>query len=70
MKELKRLIDVKSLGTLLFMGNAIFIVDYVMITGVEISSPVFLLFSNILTSMVTFYFTKKDAAKRVTEEVE
>jgi len=63
MKELRKLIDVKSLGTLLFMANALFVVDYVMITGATIDDKVFLLFSNLITMMITFYFTKKSVLK-------
>ena len=63
MKELRKLIDVKSLGTLMFMANTLFIVDYVMVKGVSIDDKTFLLFSNLVTMMITFYFTKKATPK-------
>lgn len=64
-KNLAKLIDVKSIATLLFTANLIFVVDYVMITGATIDDKVFLLFSNIVTMIFTYFFTKKTYGKEV-----
>lgn len=62
MKEkLAKLIDVKSIVTLAVIANLIFVVDYVMLTGSQVDDKVFLLFSNVVTMIVTYFFTKKSA---------
>ena len=55
MKELKKLIDVKSIVTLLL----VFTLVYIVITGKTLDEKVFLLFSNTVTMIVTYFFTKK-----------
>jgi L-asparagine transporter-like permease len=55
MKELKKLIDVKSIVTLVL----IFSLVYVVVTNKQIDEKVFLLFSNVVTMIVTYFFTKK-----------
>ena len=54
-----KLIDVKSITTLLFVANLLFVIDFVMITGATIDDKVFLLFSNMVTMVITYFFTKK-----------
>ena len=55
MKELRKLIDVKSIVTLLL----VFTLVYIVITGRTLDEKVFLLFSNTVTMIVTYFFTKK-----------
>lgn len=55
MKELKKLIDVKSIVTLLL----VFTLVYIVVTGKTLDEKVFLLFSNTVTMIVTYFFTKK-----------
>lgn len=60
MKEkLAKLIDVKSIVTLLLMFTLAFLVIYSSITGKDLSNNIFLLFSNVATMIVTYFFTKK-----------
>ncbi len=55
MKELRKLIDVKSIVTLLL----VFTLVYIVITGKTLDEKVFLLFSNTVTMIVTYFFAKK-----------
>ena len=55
MKELKKLIDVKSIVTLVLVFSLV----YIVILGEPIDEKVFLLFSNIVTMIITYFFTKK-----------
>lgn len=55
MKELRKLIDVKSIVTLLL----VFTLVYIVITGRALDEKVFLLFSNTVTMIVTYFFAKK-----------
>lgn len=55
MKELKKLIDVKSIVTLLL----VFTLVYIVVTGKTLDEKVFLLFSNTVTMIVTYFFAKK-----------
>lgn len=55
MKELKRMIDVKSIVTILLTVSLV----YIVISGKKIDEKVFLLFSNIITMVFTYFFTKK-----------
>jgi hypothetical protein len=58
MKEkLAKLIDVKSIVTLFLIATLI----YVVASGKPIDEKVFLLFSNIVTAVTTYFFTKKKA---------
>lgn len=56
MKELKKLIDLKSIITL----SLIFTLEILIIKGVKLDNDLFLLFSNLITMVITFYFAKKD----------
>ena len=55
MKELRKLIDVKSIVTLLL----VFTLVYIVITGKTLDEKVFLIFSNTVTMIVTYFFAKK-----------
>lgn len=56
MKELKKLIDLKSIITL----SLIFTLEFLIIKGAKLDNDLFLLFSNLITMVITFYFAKKD----------
>lgn len=59
MKEkLAKLIDLKSIITFLLVITLVFLVVYGTITG-GITDPLFLLFSNVITMTITYFFTKK-----------
>jgi hypothetical protein len=55
LEKLSKLIDVKSIVTL----SIIFTMVYVVISGRPIDEKTFLLFSNVATMIVTYFFTKK-----------
>lgn len=55
MKQLKALIDVKSIVTL----SLVFTLVYTVVSGRALNNDVFLLFSNIVTMVMTYFFTKK-----------
>lgn len=57
--RLAKLIDVKSIVTLVLIFALAFLVIYSSITGKDLESNIFLLFSNIVTMIVTYFFTKK-----------
>lgn len=59
MNELKKLIDLKSIITILLVITLVFLVVYSMVTGKDIKNDIFLLFSNIVTMVITYFFTKK-----------
>ena len=69
MKErIAKLVDLKSIVTLLLVITLIFIVVYSLLTGKQLIDPMFILFSNIVTMVLTYYFTrKKDDADARTE---
>lgn len=50
-----KLIDVKSIVTLVLVFTLVFVV----VRGVNINQDVFLLFSNATTMIITYFFTKK-----------
>ena len=54
--KLAKLIDVKSIVTLSVMATLVFIV----VSGRTIDEKIFLLFSNVATMIVTYFFTKKE----------
>jgi len=53
--QLIKLIDVKSLVTIVLVATLVFIV----VSGKAIDEKVFLLFSNCTTMIITYFFTKK-----------
>ena len=59
MNELKKLIDLKSIITILLVITLVFLVVYSMVTGKDLKNDIFLLFSNIVTMVITYFFTKK-----------
>jgi hypothetical protein len=56
LEKFEKLIDVKSIVTL----SIIFTMVYVVISGRPIDEKTFLLFSNVATMIVTYFFTKKE----------
>ena len=54
--NIAKLIDLKSLITL----SLIITLEVLIIKGVKLDNDLFLLFSNITTMVITFYFTKKE----------
>ncbi|NLB82351.1 MAG: hypothetical protein GX800_12245 [Clostridiaceae bacterium] len=61
MKEkLAKLIDVKSIVTLIL----VFALVWIVLSGKKIDENIFLLFSNVVTMIITYFFTKpkKDGA--------
>ena len=54
--NIAKLIDLKSLITL----SLIITLEILIIKGVKLDNDLFLLFSNITTMVITFYFTKKE----------
>lgn len=55
MKELRKLIDVKSIVTLTLLATLVFVAA----TNRPMGDNVFLLFSNVTTMVFTYFFTKK-----------
>jgi hypothetical protein len=59
-EKIAKLIDLKSIITL----SLITTLDILIIKGCKLDNNLFLLFSNITTMVVTFYFTKKAEEKK------
>lgn len=57
--KLAKLIDVKSIATLTVIADLIFLVDYCVVTGNESAEKLVILFTNVVTAIVTYFFTKK-----------
>lgn len=65
MKErIAKLIDLKSIITL----TLIVTLEILIIRGTNLDNDLFLLFSNILTMVVTYFFTKKSNKESETNE--
>lgn len=63
MKEkIAKLIDVKSIITICLVLTLIFVVMF----GKNIDEKVFNLFSNVVTMVITYFFTKKSGTETVT----
>ena len=58
-EKFAKLIDVKSIVTIVLIMTLAFLVVYAAITGKDLESNIFLLFSNTVTMIVTYFFTKK-----------
>lgn len=58
-EKIAKLIDVKSFVTILLVSALAFLVIYSAITGKDLESNIFLLFSNVVTMIITYFFTKK-----------
>lgn len=56
-EKIANLIDVKSLVTLILIGILAFVVVYYVVTN-TMNDNVLLLFSNVVTMVVTYFFTK------------
>jgi 4-amino-4-deoxy-L-arabinose transferase-like glycosyltransferase len=54
-EKFAKLIDVKSIVTVLLIATLV----YIVVTGRDINSDVFLLFSNATTMIITYFFTRK-----------
>jgi hypothetical protein len=54
--KLAKLIDVKSIVTLSVIATLV----YIVVSGRTIDEKIFLLFSNVATMIVTYFFTKKE----------
>lgn len=55
LEKIAKLIDVKSIVTLALVATLV----YVVVGGNPIDEKVFLLFSNVVTMIITYFFTKK-----------
>lgn len=58
-EKFAKLIDMKSIITISVIFVVELLVVYTTVCGKDISSNAFVLFSNIATMIVTYYFTKK-----------
>lgn len=58
-ENIGKLIDLKSIITL----SLIMTLEILIIKGAKLDNDMFLLFSNITTMVITFYFAKKDNEK-------
>jgi len=55
-EKFAKLIDVKSIITILLVSTLV----YVVVSGRDINNDIFLLFSNCTTMIITYFFTKKE----------
>lgn len=55
-ENIAKLVDLKSIITL----SLIMTLEILIIKGAKLDNDLFLLFSNITTMVITFYFTKKE----------
>ena len=62
--KIAKLIDLKSIITL----TLIITLEILIIRGTNLDNDLFLLFSNILTMVVTYFFTKKSNKESETNE--
>lgn len=62
--NIAKLIDLKSIITL----SLIITLEILIIKGVKLDNDLFLLFSNITTMVITFYFAKKSNEENEVEE--
>lgn len=58
--KIAKLIDVKSIVTLSVMATLV----YIVVSGRAIDEKIFLLFSNVATMIVTYFFTKKEKVEQ------
>lgn len=58
-ENIAKLIDLKSIITL----SLVMTLEILIIKGAKMNDDMFLLFSNITTMVITFYFTKKESGK-------
>ena len=55
-ERIAKLIDLKTIVTL----SLVITLEYLIVKGVKLEDQMFLLFSNITTMVITFYFAKKE----------
>lgn len=69
-EQFAKLVDLKSILTLLLVATLVFLVVYSTINGNgTLDEKLFLLFSNIITMTVTYFFTKKkEEEKKIAKE--
>lgn len=58
--KIAKLIDLKSIITL----TLIITLEILIVRGTELNNDLFLLFSNILTMVITYFFTKKKESEQ------
>lgn len=69
-KQFEKLIDLKSIITFMLIATLVFLIIFSVVAGVEVTDSVlFILFSNTVTMVITYFFTKKKEIKE-TEETE
>ena len=56
LERIAKLIDVKSIVTLALVATLV----YIVVSGKALDNEVFLLFSNVVTMIITYFFTKKN----------
>lgn len=64
LKQIAKLIDLKSIITLELVTTLIVTVIYSLTHDISLDDKVFLLFSNVTTAVVTYYFTKKSSDEK------
>jgi hypothetical protein len=64
--KITKLIDVKSIVTILLISTLV----YIVVSGRSIDEKIFLLFSNCTTMIITYFFTKKDKPIKEGERIE
>ena len=63
-KQFAKLIDLKSIITFMLIATLVFLIIFSVVNGVEVADSVlFILFSNTVTMVVTYFFTKKKELK-------
>lgn len=69
-EQFAKLVDLKSIITLLLVATLVFLVVYSTVNGNgTLDEKLFLLFSNIITMIVTYFFTKKkEEEKKIAKE--
>ena len=69
-EQFAKLVDLKSILTLLLVATLVFLVVYSTVNGNgTLDEKLFLLFSNIITMTVTYFFTKKkEEEKKIAKE--
>lgn len=69
-EQFAKLVDLKSIITLLLVATLVFLVVYSTVNGNgALDEKLFLLFSNIITMIVTYFFTKKkEEEKKIAKE--
>lgn len=69
-EKLSKLIDVKSIVTIILVLVLSFLVIYSAVTEKDLTGDLFLLFSNVVTMIVTFFFTKNKKDDNTSQQSE